>query len=59
MGKVLVDLPDQISVQFWNKKVVDYREILESMEDYHFWKIMEKNDDVSFDVNILEKKYLW
>ena len=35
-------------------------EFLEEIEDYAFWKIISKTSSwKTYDVNLLEKKYLW
>ena len=46
-------------IKLKNNKFATFEDLIEEIEDYKFWKIMEKNSDVSFDINILEKKYLW
>jgi len=49
---------EKLSISKTNfNSVLDF---LEEIEDYAFWKIMEKNKfSESYDISLLEKKYIW
>lgn len=36
-----------------------FNDFIDEVEDYKFWNIIKENDNISYDINILEKKYLW
>ena len=36
-----------------------FEDFINEVEDFKFWKIMQTNSGDSFDVGLLEKKYLW
>ncbi len=36
-----------------------FEDFIETVEDLKFWQIINNNSKESFDINILEKKYLW
>jgi hypothetical protein len=39
------------------KNVLDF---IEELEDYYLWEIIQENEDTkTFDIKVLEKKYLW
>lgn len=47
------------NIKLKNTNFATFNDLIEEIEDYKFWKIIEKNNNVSFDINILENKYLW
>ena len=46
-------------IKLKNTKFSTFTDFINEVEDYKFWKIMEGNSNNSFDIDLLEKKYLW
>jgi hypothetical protein len=45
-------------VKLKNNKFNTFEDLLNEVEDFKLGKIMKQNNNVSFDIDLLEKKYL-
>ena len=47
------------TIKLTKTKFDTFDDFINEVEDFKLGKIIKKNSWVSFDVNLLEKKYLW